>query len=124
MKGRSLLAIDRNRPLRHAVEIRHESFVDPSFVALLRRHGAALVVADTAGKWPRREDLTADFVYMRLHGDEEIYKSGYTDEALDRWAGRIRAWARGGQPPDAELISREPPAVSFHSAMKPPSTSA
>ena len=62
MEGRSLLQIDRKRPLRHAVEIRHESFVDPAFVALLRKYRVALVVADTAGKWPYREDLTGDFL--------------------------------------------------------------
>jgi uncharacterized protein YecE (DUF72 family) len=80
--------------LRHAVEIRHASFVDPSFYRLLRKHGIALVVADTAGKWPFLMKPTADFMYLRLHGDEELYASGYTDEALDRWARRIRAWRR------------------------------
>lgn len=109
MKGRSRLAIDANRPIRHAIEIRHESFLDDSFVALLRRHQIALVVADTARKWPYREDVTADFVYLRLHGDKKIYTSGYTDRALDRWAARIRAWSEGGEPRDAHRISREPP---------------
>ena len=109
MKGRSRLAIDANRPLRHAIEIRHESFLDASFVALLRRHRIALVVADTAGKWPYREDVTADFVYLRLHGDKKIYTSGYTDRALDRWAARIRAWSEGREPADARRISGEPP---------------
>jgi len=109
MKGRARLAIDRNRKLRHAIEIRHASFLDEDFVALLREHGIALVVADTAGKWPRVEDLTADFVYMRLHGDEQLYVSGYTDAALDRWAKRIRAWSAGSQVGDAELISEKPP---------------
>ena len=84
--------IDAQRPLRHAVEIRHPSFVDPAFIALLRRHSIALVVADTAGHWPLLEDLTADFVYVRLHGDKELYASGYGDAALDRWAERIGAW--------------------------------
>jgi uncharacterized protein YecE (DUF72 family) len=107
MRGRTRLAIDADRPLRHAVEIRHESFVDPAFVALLRRHNVALVVADTAGKWPYREDVTADFVYLRLHGEEELYASGYTDAALDRWAARIRAWADGGEPADPQRISAE-----------------
>ena len=63
-----------------------------AFVALLRRHRIALVVADTAGRWPLLEDLTADFVYLRLHGDKELYASGYDDAALDRWAARIDAW--------------------------------
>ncbi len=102
MHGRSVLRIDESRPLRHAVEIRHESFVTPGFVALLREHGVALVVADTAGKWPLLEDITADFMYLRLHGDKELYASGYTDDALDRWADRIRAWSRGREPRGAQ----------------------
>jgi uncharacterized protein YecE (DUF72 family) len=109
VKGRARLAIDRSRRLRHAVEVRHESFLDPSFVALLRRHRIALVVADTAGRWPRCEDVTADFVYVRLHGDREIYASGYGDAALEKWAARIDAWSRGSEPADARRISEQPP---------------
>jgi uncharacterized protein YecE (DUF72 family) len=105
MVGRARLAIDAPRPLRHAVEIRHESFIDECFVQMLREHNIALVVADTAGKWPYREDVTADFLYLRLHGDKELYASGYTDEALTRWAARIGAWRDGFQPEDAHLIS-------------------
>jgi uncharacterized protein YecE (DUF72 family) len=105
MLGRSRLAIDANRPLRHALEIRHESFRTPSFVRLLRRHGVALVVADTAGRWPLCEDVTADFVYLRLHGDVKLYASGYRPEALDRWARRIRAWSAGAEPSDARRIA-------------------
>lgn len=110
LAGRTHLEIDHNRPLRHAVEIRHPSFIDPAFVALLRRHGMALVVADTAGKWPLLEDLTADFVYLRLHGDEELYASGYGDAALNRWAERIGAWRDGRQVDDARLAAPEQPA--------------
>jgi uncharacterized protein YecE (DUF72 family) len=69
----------------------------------------ALVVPDTAGNWPYREDLTGDFVYMRLHGDKELYASGYSSAALERWASRIRAWSGGGQPADPQLISEQPP---------------
>jgi uncharacterized protein YecE (DUF72 family) len=105
MTGRCRLGIDCNRTLRHAVEIRHESFVNETFVAQLRRHRIALVVADTAGKWPYYEDVTADFIYIRLHGDAELYVSGYTDKALDRWAARIRHWTDGSEPPDAKRIS-------------------
>jgi uncharacterized protein YecE (DUF72 family) len=105
MVGRVRLAIDAPRAMRHAVEIRHESFIDESFVQMLREHNVALVVADTAGKWPYREDVTADFLYLRLHGDKELYASGYTDEALIRWAARIRAWRDGFQPENAHLIS-------------------
>jgi uncharacterized protein YecE (DUF72 family) len=108
---RVYLGTDRKRPLRHAIEIRHKSFETPAFVDMLLRYKAALVIADTAGKWPYREDVTADFIYMRLHGAEELYASGYTDEALDRWARRIEAWSQGRQPEDAQLIAdrRAPP---------------
>jgi len=109
MHGRARLAIDRQRPLRHAIEVRHESFATESFVALLRRHGIALVVADTAGKWPYLEDVTADFMYLRLHGDKELYASGYTDAALERWRRRIRQWAAGSQPRDAKLAAGRQP---------------
>ena len=101
LKGRARLAIDANRKLRHCMEIRHESFRDPAFVRLLRKHRIGLVVADTAGKWPLLEDVTSDFVYVRLHGDEELYASGYSDAALDMWAARIKAWSEGTEPPDA-----------------------
>jgi uncharacterized protein YecE (DUF72 family) len=109
MKGKTALDIDGNRKLRHALEIRNDSFIDPAFVALLRKYKVALVVADTAGKWPDFEDVTADFMYLRLHGDKELYASGYGGEALDRWAARVRAWSAGSQPDDAKLISGKPP---------------
>ncbi len=106
--GRASIVPDRKRRLRHAVEIRHPSFVDPAFIALLRHHRVALVVADTAGKWPLLEDLTSDFVYLRLHGDAELYASGYGDAALAAWAERIRTWHGGGQVADARLASPKP----------------
>jgi uncharacterized protein YecE (DUF72 family) len=108
VRGRVHLAIDAVRPLRHALEVRHESFLVPSFVALLRRHRVALVVADTAQTFPYAEDVTADFVYLRLHGDETLYVSGYGDAALDRWARRIRAWRSGREPADAHRIAAAP----------------
>ena len=97
MIGRSRLAIDANRKLRHALEIRHPSFMTGQFVRLLRKHDIGLVVADTAGKWPKLFHVTSDFVYVRLHGDVKIYTSGYSDKALDSWARRIRAWDRAGR---------------------------
>ena len=109
MKGRAALEIDRKRKLRHAVEVRHMSFADERFVKMLRKYKVAVVVADTAGKWPYFEDVTADFMYLRLHGEKELYASGYTDEALDRWADRIRAWSTGSQPKDARTISELAP---------------
>jgi uncharacterized protein YecE (DUF72 family) len=104
MHGRSALRIDARRKLRHAVEIRHESFVRTEFIEQLRRHRVALVVADTAGKWPYLEDVTADFMYLRLHGDKQLYASGYTDAALERWSERIRVWQRGREPRDAQRV--------------------
>ena len=103
-KDRVSLQIDADRPLRHAVEIRNESFVDPAFIRLLRKHRVALVFADTAGKWPYAEDLTADFVYLRLHGDIELYKSGYGDAAIAHWAKRIDRWRRGEAAAQAKTI--------------------
>jgi uncharacterized protein YecE (DUF72 family) len=109
VKGRSRLAIDAVRKLRHCIEIRHESFRDASFIRMLRRQKIALVVADTAGKWPLVEDVTADFMYLRLHGDKVLYASGYSDAALDNWAARIRAWSEAAEPPDARKVADFPP---------------
>ncbi|MDB6163341.1 MAG: hypothetical protein JWL98_773 [Xanthomonadaceae bacterium] len=104
MRGRSALAIDRSRPLRHAMEVRHDSFCDPAFIDQLRRHRVAWVVADTAGKWPFAEDVTSDFIYVRLHGDTELYASGYGKPVLERWAAAIRRWGEGREPKRARRI--------------------
>ena len=110
MKGKTRLAIDAKRTIRHAIEIRHESFLDPRFVDLLRDYNIALVIAETARRWPMVHDITADFVYMRLHGDKKLYQSGYSDKSLARWAIRFAAWHRGSEPRDAQKISaRNPP---------------
>jgi len=93
------------RPLRYALEIRHPSFMTSQFFQLLRQYNVAFVFADTAGKWPYAEDLTADFVYGRLHGAEKLYVSGYNDNALDWWADRIKKWREGRQPRDAKLVT-------------------
>jgi uncharacterized protein YecE (DUF72 family) len=79
----------------------------PEFFALLRLHNIAFVVADTAGKWPYAEDITADFVYCRLHGAEQLYVSGYSDNELDWWANRIEHWRNGQQPRDATLVTNQ-----------------
>lgn len=102
VNGRAFMAIHEYRPIRYAIEIRHPSFVTPEFIRLLRAHNIALVCADTVA-WPRLMDLTADFVYCRLHGSKELYVSGYDDDAaLDEWAARVAAWARGDEPENAE----------------------
>src|SRR3981081_1036664 len=107
VSGRAWIKTDRQRPLRHAMEIRHPSFVVPEFVQMLRSYDVALVCADTV-EWPRLMDVTSDFVYCRLHGSEELYASGYDDQALDTWAVRVAAWARGGEPQDAERGIKSP----------------
>ncbi len=108
LEGRAWTSTDADRPLRHALEVRHPSYRDPALIELLRAQGVALVVADTAGTWPYLEDVTADFVYVRLHGDSELYVSGYSDEALDIWAQRIRDWQAGKSPRTEHTVA--PPA--------------
>ena len=108
LDGRAWTKADETRPLRHALEVRHPSFEDQEFVKLLREQDIALVVADTAGKWPFMEDTTSDFVYVRLHGDKELYVSGYTSSALQTWARKIRSWAAGRTPAGARLIAPRP----------------
>jgi len=103
LKGRAAVKTDAKRPLRHAMEVRHSSFAVPEFIEMLRAYNVALVCADTV-EWPRMMDVTSDFMYCRLHGSEILYASGYTDEALDQWAVRVAAWARGTEPADAERV--------------------
>ena len=97
LEDRSFTVTDADRPVRHALEVRHSSYDNPAFVDLLRRHDVAVVVADTAGKWPFITEVTSDFVYVRLHGSEELYVSGYDDASLDGWAERVRTWTAGGR---------------------------
>jgi uncharacterized protein YecE (DUF72 family) len=95
LDGRAWTSTDARRPVRYALEVRHGSFAVPEFTALLTEHNVACVVADSAGHWPYFEQPTArDLVYLRLHGDAELYTSGYTDAALHRWAERIGDWRR------------------------------
>jgi uncharacterized protein YecE (DUF72 family) len=107
ISGRSWMRVDQNRPIRHAVEIRNDTFLTPDFVRLLRSYRIALVCAD-AVEWPRRMDVTSDFVYCRLHGSEQLYASGYGPKALDEWAARVAAWAQGREPRDARRIDPKP----------------
>lgn len=89
------------RVLRHAFEFRHRSFFCAEAMDQLREHDVALVVAETAGTFPFAEDVTADFVYVRMHGSKSMYQGSYSDEALDWWAERIGHWTRGAEPTDA-----------------------
>ncbi|WP_395744806.1 DUF72 domain-containing protein [Prosthecobacter sp.] len=105
VSGKASMKAAVDRPLRHALEVRHPSFQCREFVELLRAHGIALVVADTAGKWPFMEDVTSDFIYVRLHGDEKLYVSGYTPAALKEWARKLRVWAAGRSPSGSKLTA-------------------
>ncbi|ODT06875.1 MAG: hypothetical protein ABS35_45385 [Kaistia sp. SCN 65-12] len=93
--------------IRHVVEVRHPSFETPDFIALARRHGVAVVVADS-DDYPQIADPTADFVYARLQNASEEEKSGYPDSALDDWRRRAEAWSAGGVPDDLKLIAPAP----------------
>jgi uncharacterized protein YecE (DUF72 family) len=85
MSGREYLETDADRPMRHAIEPRNHSFDDPDFASILERHGAAAVLGDNEGRWPKLDWVTTDFAYARLHGDKELYTSGYDAEGLDTW---------------------------------------
>ncbi|MCW2813045.1 MAG: hypothetical protein JWN84_500 [Nocardioides sp.] len=91
------LATAGDRPVRHVLEFRHRSFCEPEAIELLRHHDIGCVIADTAGRWPEADVVTTDVVYARLHGDRELYVSGYTPEALDRWAARCQEWAQDAE---------------------------
>ena len=105
LDGRSVVeAVTGPRPVRHALEVRHASFADEKYVALLREYGVASCVADSAGLYPVIEDLTADFAYARLHGAKRLYVSGYSAKDLQPWADRIRAWLRGRDAEPAALL--------------------
>ncbi|MGE5503604.1 MAG: DUF72 domain-containing protein [Actinomycetota bacterium] len=109
--GRAVVEPASHGPLRHAMEIRHPSFVCAEFVELLRHYRVALVCADSV-EWPRLMDVTADFVYCRLHGSEQLYASGYDLPALAAWAGRVLAWAGGAEPADAERAAGPAPEMA------------
>jgi uncharacterized protein YecE (DUF72 family) len=94
---RALTTAEDERPIRYALEFRSPTFAVAVAYDVLRAHGVATVYADTAGRWPKVDEDTAAHRYVRLHGDQELYASGYTDRALDEWAARCRGWAAAGQ---------------------------
>ncbi len=92
-EDRALTTTDAERTVRHALEFRSPTFCHDEAFALLAEHDVSCVLADTAGRWPKADADTSDLRYVRLHGDTELYASGYTDESLDAWAERCRAWS-------------------------------
>jgi uncharacterized protein YecE (DUF72 family) len=95
-EDRILTTCEVDAPVRHALEPRHESFDSQEARSLCQEHGVAMVIADSAGRWPVMDDATSDFRYVRLHGETELYASGYTDASLDRWARTCEAWLEQG----------------------------
>jgi uncharacterized protein YecE (DUF72 family) len=93
-------------PLRHAIQVRHESFRTPEFVAMCRARGAAIVFADSP-EYPAIADVTGDFVYARLESGEDANPLCYPEPELDRWADAARCWAAGGQPEGLPYASAE-----------------
>jgi uncharacterized protein YecE (DUF72 family) len=94
--------------LRHAVEVRHESFACAEFVALCRAHKVAIITAGDS-EFPLIADVSADFVYARIMGTEEKQKTGYSPAMISRWAGRARDWAQGGMPKDLKRLADPAP---------------
>lgn len=94
----------QGRELRHAIEVRNDSFRSPDFIELAREQNVAIVVAGDS-KYPLIADVTAPFVYARLQGTQETESSGYHARALDAWAARARVWAEGGAPADFPLLT-------------------
>jgi len=107
LNGRAWLEIEADLPIRHAIEIRHVSCECSDFISLLRKNRIGLVVADTVD-WPLLMDVTADFVYCRLHGNEQLYTSGYEAGAIEVWARRVVAWSRGQEVFDGKRAHHKP----------------
>jgi uncharacterized protein YecE (DUF72 family) len=93
--------------LRHVIEVRHDSFGTPEFVALLRKFAMPVVYTDHA-KYPNIADLTGDFVYARLQRGKDTVPSAYPPKELDAWAGRLRSWAQGNAPGDLPHVDPDP----------------
>ncbi|RDV00538.1 DUF72 domain-containing protein [Trinickia dinghuensis] len=96
------------RAIRHAVEVRHESFRHPEFISLLREHGVAVVVAGDSD-YPQIADVTAPFVYARIMGTVEKESLGYSKRALDVWAERTKQWSAGSQPEGLQVVEKATP---------------
>ncbi|MBS0479343.1 MAG: DUF72 domain-containing protein [Proteobacteria bacterium] len=94
--------------LRHAVQVRHDSFHVPEFVEMCRAANVAIVYAESP-EYPAIADIAADFVYARLEGSVEHEPAGYTSDALDRWAKVAKAWASGDAPDDLPYFGAPPP---------------
>jgi uncharacterized protein YecE (DUF72 family) len=105
VKDRACFDIEESHRMRHAFELRDRRAFDAETIGVLHEHGHALVFADTGGRFPYAEDITAGFVYVRLHGPAELYRSGYDDDGLRGWARRIHLWHHGGETKTGPRVS-------------------
>lgn len=108
--GAFLALLPRERDgytLRHVVEVRHDSFKDPAFIALLRKFAVPVVYAEHAS-YPAIADITADFVYARLQTGQDSVPTAYPPKQLDQWAARFQDWASGGAPDDLPRVDPAP----------------
>jgi uncharacterized protein YecE (DUF72 family) len=96
IEGRACTEVSGKYPIRHAFEFRHKSFNNPDFLAMMKEFGVAYTVSDASEKSPLVEQVTADFMYLRMHGEGEKYKKGYPPEALKGWAKKAKAWLKDG----------------------------
>ena len=102
LDGRAFTRATTDRPMVHAMEVRNETYRSADCYDILRSHGVVLVVSDGADRWPMMRELTADTVYVRLHGHTRLYESNYSAQALGSWARRIRGWTSGTAAPDGQ----------------------
>lgn len=119
MEERNFTAVKTKFPIRHAFEFRHPSFMNPDFIKLMREYNVAVVFAHSgAEKSPYFEDVTSDFIYGRMHGQEEKYKKGYCGErdTLKWFAKRVETWIAGKQPKDAMCVVDKAPPVKKRDA--------
>lgn len=107
VKDRNYLKVDGDYPIRHAFEFRHESFKNAEFLELMRKHNVAVVFAHSGEHY--MEEVTADFIYARLHGLGKKYKKGYPDDVIIWFGDRVQKWITGAQPSDAETLLKAPP---------------
>lgn len=100
LRRKPYLTVKENLPLRHAFELRNDKFFDKDFLVMLREYNIATVMASTAEKWPLFTDVTANFIYVRMHGEHQLYSGSYNQKTLDKWKHHISFWQKGCTPPE------------------------
>ena len=106
-KKEQYLKYVKNFKIKHALEVRNITFVNSDFINLLRKYNVALVFSDNTGLWPYFEDVTSDFIYIRLHGHSKMYTSRYDQKSLNLWSKKIDSWRKGHQPKNKNTITKD-----------------